>query len=42
MLELVKDRETLEPLSPFNVMNETMQQVNRALLDNGLVHDGPV
>ena len=32
----MKDRETLEPLSPFNVMNETMQQVNRALLDRGL------
>ncbi len=36
VLELVKDRETLEPLSPFNVLNETMQQVNRALLDRGL------
>jgi taurine---2-oxoglutarate transaminase len=36
IIELVKDRETLEPLSPFNQMNDTMQQVNRFLLDNGL------
>ncbi|MGZ8624369.1 MAG: aminotransferase class III-fold pyridoxal phosphate-dependent enzyme, partial [Actinomycetota bacterium] len=36
VLELVKDRETLEPLSPFNILNETMQQVNRGLLDRGL------
>ncbi|MGZ8581679.1 MAG: aminotransferase class III-fold pyridoxal phosphate-dependent enzyme, partial [Actinomycetota bacterium] len=36
ILELVKNRETLEPLSPFNQMNETMQQVNRFLIDNGL------
>ena len=32
----MKNRETLEPLSPFNQMNDTMQQVNRFLLDNGL------
>ena len=32
----MKNRETMEPLSPFNVLNETMQQVNRALLDRGL------
>mgnify|MGYP006321134345 CR=1 FL=1 len=36
IIELVKDRETLAPLSPFNQMNDTMQQVNRFLLDNGL------
>jgi taurine--2-oxoglutarate transaminase len=36
ILELVKSRETLEPLSPFNELNETMRQVNRFLLDNGL------
>lgn len=36
ILELVRNRETLEPLSPFNQMNETMQQVNRFLIDNGL------
>ena len=36
ILELVKSRDTMEPLSPFNTMNETMQQLNRSLLDNGL------
>jgi taurine--2-oxoglutarate transaminase len=36
IIELVKDRQTLEPLSPFNQMNETMQRLNRSLLDNGL------
>jgi taurine---2-oxoglutarate transaminase len=36
IIELVRDRRTLEPLSPFNQMNETMQQLNRSLLDNGL------
>jgi len=36
ILELVKDTETLEPLSPFNQLSEPMQQVNRFLLDNGL------
>jgi taurine--2-oxoglutarate transaminase len=36
IIELVKDRETLEPLSPFNQLSEPMQQVNRSLLDNGL------
>jgi taurine---2-oxoglutarate transaminase len=36
VLELVKNRETLEPLSPFNQVNETMQRVNRFLIDNGL------
>jgi len=36
IIELVKSRETMEPLSPFNAMNETMQALNRSLLDNGL------
>ena len=36
IIELVKNRETMEPLSPFNTMNETMQALNRSLLDNGL------
>jgi taurine--2-oxoglutarate transaminase len=36
IIELVKNRDTMEPLSPFNQMNETMQQVNRFLVDNGL------
>ena len=35
-LELVKNRETMEPMSPFNVTNEVMASVNRFLLDNGL------
>ena len=26
----------MEPMSPFNSMNETMQALNRSLLDNGL------
>jgi taurine--2-oxoglutarate transaminase len=32
----VKNRETMEPMSPFNVTNEVMASVNRFLLDNGL------
>ena len=36
ILELVKSRETMEPLSPYNVVNETMQAVNKALLERGL------
>jgi len=36
ILELVKDRGTMEPLSPYNVTNEMMVAVNRALLDRGL------
>ncbi|HEV8563811.1 MAG TPA: aminotransferase class III-fold pyridoxal phosphate-dependent enzyme [Actinomycetota bacterium] len=35
ILELVKNARN-EPLSPFNVQNETMAKVNRFLLDNGL------
>ncbi|MEX2274654.1 MAG: aminotransferase class III-fold pyridoxal phosphate-dependent enzyme [Actinomycetota bacterium] len=36
ILELVKDRDTMEPLSPFNTMNDTMIAINRFLLDNGV------
>ncbi|HZB00774.1 MAG TPA: aminotransferase class III-fold pyridoxal phosphate-dependent enzyme [Actinomycetota bacterium] len=36
ILELVESRETMEPLSPYNVVNETMQAVNEALLERGL------
>src|SRR5918999_1044453 len=36
ILELVKSRETMEPLSPYNVVNETMQAANKALLERGL------
>ncbi len=36
VLELVKSRETMEPLSPFNVTNDTMVAVNKALLARGL------
>ena len=36
ILELVKDRETLEPLSPFNELNDVMKTFNRFLIDNGL------
>jgi len=36
ILELVKSRDTMEPMSPFNVVNETMQAVNKALLERGL------
>ena len=35
ILELVKN-ERNEPMSPFNVQNETMTKINRFLLDNGL------
>jgi taurine---2-oxoglutarate transaminase len=36
ILELVKDRESMEAMSPYNVTNDTMVAVNRALLDRGL------
>jgi taurine--2-oxoglutarate transaminase len=36
IVELVKSRDTMEPLSPFNVVNETMQAVNTGLLERGL------
>jgi taurine--2-oxoglutarate transaminase len=36
IVELVKSRETMEPLSPFNVVNETMAAINKALLERGL------
>jgi taurine---2-oxoglutarate transaminase len=36
ILELVKSRETMEPLSPYNATNDTMVAVNAALLERGL------
>jgi taurine---2-oxoglutarate transaminase len=36
VLELVKSRDTMEPLSPFNETNAIMGRVNRFLLDNGV------
>jgi taurine--2-oxoglutarate transaminase len=36
IVELVKNPETLEPMSPFNVTNGTMSAINQALLDRGL------
>jgi taurine--2-oxoglutarate transaminase len=36
ILELVKNRETMEPLSPFNTVNETMGAIHRSMLDNGV------
>src|SRR5438128_9807012 len=36
ILELVKSRETMEPLSPVNAQNETMGAINRYLLDHGV------
>jgi taurine--2-oxoglutarate transaminase len=36
IIELVKSRETMDPLSPYNVVNETMQSVNKALLERSL------
>jgi taurine--2-oxoglutarate transaminase len=36
ILELVEDRDTMKPLSPYNVNNETMVAINRALLDRGV------
>jgi taurine--2-oxoglutarate transaminase len=36
VLELVKDPATNEPMSPYNVTNEVMTSINRALLDRGL------
>ncbi len=36
IMELVKSRETMEPLSPFNSMNDVMGQISRFLLDNGV------
>ena len=36
ILELVKDRDSMEPLSPYNVTNETMVELNRALMERGL------
>jgi taurine--2-oxoglutarate transaminase len=36
ILELVNNRATMEPMSPFNHTNETMASVNKFLLDNGV------
>ena len=36
IIELVKNRDTMEPLSPYNVVNETMQAVNNGLLQRRL------
>ena len=36
ILELVRDPQTNEPMSPYNVTNEVMVSVNRALLERGL------
>ncbi len=36
VLELVKDPSTNEPMSGYNVTNEVMTSINRALLDHGL------
>jgi taurine--2-oxoglutarate transaminase len=36
IIELVSDRDTMTPLSPYNVNNETMVAINRALLDRGV------
>jgi taurine--2-oxoglutarate transaminase len=35
-IELVRDRETLEPLAPFNGTSPEMKAINQALLDAGL------
>jgi taurine---2-oxoglutarate transaminase len=35
-VELVASRETMAPLSPFNTTNDTMSQISRFLLDNGV------
>jgi taurine---2-oxoglutarate transaminase len=36
IIELVRDRQTMEPLCPFNGTSEEMQEVGRFLLDQGL------
>ncbi len=36
VLELIKDRDSMEPLSPFNALSEPMQAVNKGLLERGL------
>ena len=36
IVELVKNRATMEPLSPYNQVNETMAAINKALLSRGL------
>ena len=36
ILELVKDRKTMEPLAPFNGTSEPMKSVGKYLRDHGL------
>jgi taurine---2-oxoglutarate transaminase len=36
VVELIGSRETMSPLSPFNMTNDVMSQINRFLLDNGV------
>jgi len=36
IIELVKDRESKEPLSPWNTTNKTVKQVRQYCLDHGL------
>ncbi len=36
LLELVRDPATNEPMSPYNVTNEVMTELNKALLEHGL------
>ena len=36
IIELVRDRATMEPLSPFNTTSQEMQAVMKSLLDQGL------
>jgi taurine--2-oxoglutarate transaminase len=36
ILELVKDRKTMEPLAPFNATSEPMKAVGKALREQGL------
>ncbi len=36
IIELVQDRDSMKPLSPYNVNNDTMVAINRALLERGL------
>ncbi len=36
IVELVKDRKTMEPLAPYNGTSEPMQELGRFFRDNGL------
>ena len=37
IIELVKSRDTMEPLSPYNVTNDVMRSIDRYLLDHGVL-----